>query len=350
MKSFEDICRMTQMQVKSYMKDYLSSKKYNVVSEDGFIYAKGLVPVLLVAHMDTVHTEQCKKIIHDGNKLSSPQGIGGDDRCGIYIIMNLVKEFNCSVLLCEDEECGGIGAKKFTKATYTTKNADGKDVEVKYIDTLDVNYMIEFDRKGNNDAVFYSCDNKDFTNFVTDSTGYKFAYGSYSDISTLMPAAKLAAVNLSSGYYNAHQTSEYVMYDEMMDTVEAGRALIKAECNEPFKYIAKSYSYTNPNYNYGERFDYRSFKEPAKFPVAPKAVEKEEYYGNIYDMPQHTDQRLYEIARNDKTMELEVCIMNLEMREEVLYSEGDTKAECWMNFFLDNPDICFNQVTDYNWC
>ena len=109
MKTFEDICRMTQHEVKQYMKGYLASHKYKVIDEHGYIY--GTVPgepgrpvVGLIAHMDTVHEKQCKEINNINGKLSSPQGIGGDDRCGIFIIMNLVKELHCSVLLCEDEE------------------------------------------------------------------------------------------------------------------------------------------------------------------------------------------------------------------------------------------------------
>ena len=62
MKTFEDICRMTQHEVKQYMKGYLASHKYKVVDQDGFLYAKGDVPVLLVAHMDTVHKEQCHNV------------------------------------------------------------------------------------------------------------------------------------------------------------------------------------------------------------------------------------------------------------------------------------------------
>ena len=134
MKTFEDICRMTQHEVKQYMKGYLASKKYNVVDQDGFLYAKGTVPVLLVAHMDTVHKEQCTEIRNVNGKLSSPQGIGGDDRCGVFIIMNLVKELHCSVLLCEDEEKGCIGAGKFKRATF--KDAEGN--EKKYIENVRV--------------------------------------------------------------------------------------------------------------------------------------------------------------------------------------------------------------------
>ena len=348
MKTFEDICRMTQPQVKAYMKDYLSSKKYKVVSEDGFLYAKGTVPVLLVAHMDTVHKEQCKVIVDNNGKLSSPQGIGGDDRCGVFIIMNLVKEFNCSVLLCEDEEIGGVGARKFTNATFKCDDGNSGIIEKRYISNLDVNYMIEFDRKGNNDAIFYHCDNKDFMDFVSASTGYKFAYGSFSDISTLMSPSNLAAVNLSCGYYKAHTVDEYVDYAEMMDTIEAGRALIMAECDEPFKYVPKVY--VKPTYDYSNyKYPNVNYHAPNSFPLAKREDTREEFYGNLFDGPQYSDERLYKVARNDKTVELEVSIVTLEGGEEILYVEGCSKADCWMNFFMDNPDVCFNQIADYNW-
>ena len=105
MKKFEEICMMNQKEVKAYMTEYLKEMKYdNIISKDGYLYAKGTVPVLLVAHMDTVHQKKCKTITRDGDKIMSPQGIGGDDRCGIFIIMNVIKEQHCSVLLCEDEE------------------------------------------------------------------------------------------------------------------------------------------------------------------------------------------------------------------------------------------------------
>ena len=134
MKSFTDICKMSQLEVKEYAKKFLASAKYSPVVDDGFVYAKGDVPVLLVAHMDTVHKQLC---------------------------IDIVKELKCSVLFCEDEEIGGVGARKFVKS----------DV----FDDVDVNYIIEFDRKGNNDAVFYNCDHKDFTSFVCDNTGIKEA-------------------------------------------------------------------------------------------------------------------------------------------------------------------------------
>lgn len=314
MKKFKDICYMTQKGVKEYMGKYLTSKKYEVINEDGFLYAKGDVPVLLVAHMDTVHKEQCTSIIKDGEKLSSPQGIGGDDRCGVFIIANLVKKHHCSVLLLEDEEIGTVGARKFAKTDY--------------IKSLDVNFMIEFDRKGNNDAVFYSCDNEEFTNHVLDNTGYKLAYGSFTDISVLMPESKLCGVNLSCGYYNPHTVNEYVNYDEMMDTISAAQILITAECEKPFEYVAKTYqsSYYNSNsrtYNsYGYTNDINNM------------------YGNKSDdLPTKASKDIY--------LDLTVAVINEAGQMEYMFASGNTKAECWLDLFTSYPGMCFDDIVDY---
>lgn len=339
MKSFENICKMTQPEVKKYMKKFLINKGYDVVDQDGFLYAKGTVPVLLVAHMDTVHKEQCKTIVCVGDKISSPQGIGGDDRCGVFIIMNIIKELRCSVLLCEDEEIGCIGAHKFVKATRKSTDEAGNDVDVRYIDELDVNYMVELDRKGNNDAVFYHGDNQDFIDFVEDATNFKFAHGSVSDISVLMPEAKISAVNLSCGYYNAHSITEYVMYDEMMDTIAATKSLIKEKCDKPFEYVRKKYEpyhgYTNYNANMCGSY-IRSCAQ--------------KYYNNLFEEPVgYMDEPLANVAINDKNLELEVIIYNESLSEEVLHATGETKADCWMALFLENPNLRFNDIVDYSW-
>ena len=340
MKSFENICKMTQSEVKRYMYKFLTNNQYNVVDQDGFLYAKGTVPVLLVAHMDTVHKEQCKAIIKNDNKLSSPQGIGGDDRCGIFIIMNIVKELNCSVLLCEDEEIGCIGAHKFIDAKRRYTDENGKEIEVRYIDELGVNYMVELDRRGNNDAVFYSCGNNEFIDFVEDSTNFKFAYGSTSDISVLMPEAKLSAVNLSCGYYNAHTVGEYVMYDEMMDTVEVAKALIKQECDKPFEYIKKTYKFCGSSVSYEKPYVRGHYY----------MASEDEYYNNLLDTPpMNSVTPLSQVAINDTSLELEVVIYGNDLSEKTLLATGETKAECWMNLFLENTNLCFNDIVDYSW-
>lgn len=352
MKDFIKICKMTQPELKAHMQEYLTANKYDVVNGDGFLYAKGDVPVLLVAHMDTVHVKQCKAIYKKDGKLTSPEGIGGDDRCGVFIIKNIVKELHCSVLLCEDEEKGGIGAKKFTNATYEVDDGTGNIIKSKYIDHLDVNYMIEFDRKGNNDAVFYSCGNQAFIDFIEDETNFKFAYGSFSDISTLMPAAKLSGVNLSSGYYNAHSVDEYVVYEEMIDTADAAKALIKAECEKPFEYIPKSYpSYYGGSYRSGRYDSAGNSYYGSMYGGSYGGYNGWPNYGSYNNVkePEYSDDRLASNALTDTDLELEVIIYNVDLQEETLTATGETKAECWMTLFLENPNLCFNDIVDYSW-
>lgn len=227
-KSFEKICRMTQNEVKKYVSQRLKETHKEITIADGFVYAQGTFPVLLVAHMDTVHKELPSIIMrakdkNGNNTISSPYGIGGDDRCGIYMIFEVLREFNCSVLFCEDEEIGTIGAEKFTKHPISKE--------------LDFNYIIEFDRKGNNDAVFYDCDNPEFTDFVTREF-FEEAYGSYSDISVIAPHLGCAAVNLSCGYYNAHTTKEYVVIQEMQEVIrQSCKLLARTTEADAFEYI-----------------------------------------------------------------------------------------------------------------
>ena len=228
---FSAICKMSQEKLKETLEAELKKSYEKVISDDGYLYADGKFPVLLVAHMDTVHENLPKHILYteNGNRVSSPTGIGGDDRCGIYMILEVIKRYNCSVLFCEDEEVGGVGATKFTSSAL----ARG----------LNFNYIIEFDRRGKNDAVFYNCDNEDFEKFITKDF-YKTSHGSFSDISIIAPALKCAAVNLSCGYYNAHTKSEYVLISEMRKSIEeACKILERTKESDVFEYVEKEYSY-----------------------------------------------------------------------------------------------------------
>lgn len=142
----KEILRMSQPVLKSHLESVLQKNGYQTVNKKGFLYAPGTVPVLLVGHLDTVHREKPQIICfsEDRRFVMSPQGIGGDDRCGVFMILQLIQCVNCHVLFCEDEEIGGQGARAFAK----------NKVKVK------VNYIVEMDRRGDNDAVFYECDNR----------------------------------------------------------------------------------------------------------------------------------------------------------------------------------------------
>ena len=70
----------------------------------------------------------------------SPQGIGGDDRCGVFALVKAYRLFKIKLwlLFCCDKEVGGLGAKKFCLAHQQHQLP-------REIDDLNI---IELDRKG----------------------------------------------------------------------------------------------------------------------------------------------------------------------------------------------------------
>ena len=302
---FIKLCKMTQKELKLHLIDELKTLGYDPIVDEGYIYAKGAVPVLLTAHLDTVHKQPVRNFTQaayeDGtHRLSSPQGIGGDDRCGVYMILEIIKNQNCSIIFCEDEEIGCIGSQAFCRS--------------KHIHTLNVNYMIGFDRTGRNDAVFYDCENDEFTKFITKTTGHIQTFGSFSDISYLAPMSRIAAVNLSCGYYRAHSLSEYVVIEEMLAIIETVKKLIDTPC-EAFEYIEGISAYDHGNYEEV----YMGYRPPTKGFVSYK---------------QDTD-FLLDISYIDQDAQ-----MNDQIR-------GISEDACWCKFFITHSNICYDDVLDW---
>lgn len=225
MLTFEEIVRKPQQALKKILMSELTHMGYRTKTKKGFIYAKGGLPVMLVAHLDTVHRESVKTICYskDANIVMSPEGIGGDDRAGVYMILQIIKKHRCHVLFCEDEEIGGVGAQEFAAGDIRPE----------------VNYIVELDRQGSNDAVFYDCDNPEFTGFVT-GFGFKEGIGSFSDISIIAPALKVAAVNISTGYYHEHTRHEYVDLCVMDKNIGLVGKMVSSS-SEKFEYVEAVY-------------------------------------------------------------------------------------------------------------
>ena len=96
---------------------------------------------------------------------------------------------------------------------------------------------MELDRTGSNDAVFYQCRNRQFERHIN-SFGFQTAFGSFSDISILAPHLNLAAVNLSTGYYHAHQPGEYVRLDKVEELIGRVEKLLQTK-TERLSYTQK---------------------------------------------------------------------------------------------------------------
>ena len=230
MKKLDDFLRPTQKQLFKLLAKKFKGKA--ILSKGNFILVRGTAPVMLVAHMDTVHEKPVKQICasEDGNILMSPQGIGGDDRCGVFALLKVYQSAQVKpwLLFTCDEEVGGLGAQHFCQA-------HSQGLLPKELDAL--KFLVEIDRKGSNDAVFYDCDNPDFEAYIV-SKGFRTAFGSFSDISLIAPELGVAAVNLSSGYYNAHTLHEFINVAELHETLHRVGEIIAEVSELPrFEYV-----------------------------------------------------------------------------------------------------------------
>lgn len=243
MLSFENIIKMTQKKLfNTLRREYC--RDMAMFQNGSFILVKGEAPVMLVAHLDTVHSKPVSRICKSDDGIwMAPEGIGGDDRCGVFCLKTVREQASVKpwLLFTCDEEEGGIGAHGFVSRVLGKKSKIAGKLKT-------LKYLIEIDRKGENDAVYYSCGNKEFESYIT-SKGFKTDYGSYSDISTIAPELGVAAVNLSSGYYNAHNRHEYINIHHLGKTIERVIGLVNESVSDEvpaYEYI-EAY-YRNPYY------------------------------------------------------------------------------------------------------
>ena len=155
-----------------------------------------------------------------------------------------------------NEEIGGIDATTFVRCL------DKLPAELATLKCI-----LEIDRKGRIDAVYYDCDNLEYEEYIS-SKGFKTACGSFSDISVIAPALVVAAVNLSSRYYNAHQIGEYINRRELDATLHKVVEIISDSAQKDFQRFA--YIEKIPVDLPESHYDYRDFEElpiPKDLPV-----------------------------------------------------------------------------------
>ena len=247
--SFEQLCKLREGGVINLMRQFLS-KKYgeeNVISHHAYVIAKGDIPVALVAHADTVFSKPPVEFFYDETKnvLWSPDGMGADDRAGIYSIMHLVRQgLRPHVIITTGEESGCIGASKMV-SHYKDHPFDA------------LKFIIQLDRRNFQDSVYYDCANKDFEDFIT-PFGFKTEWGTLSDISVIAPAWGVSAVNFSVGYVEEHTKQERLYVTAMFNTISKVKNILEhvsAHEEVPvYKYIEDT-TYGYGYYNYSGWYD-----------------------------------------------------------------------------------------------
>lgn len=226
-QSLKTLINCNQRTLLKYLKHFLSNNYKDVISTKEFLIAKGTIPIALVAHLDTVfeNVQIEKELFYDEkrNVCFCPDGPGFDDKAGVYSIVQLIKRgYKPSIIFTTDEELGCKGADALVK---TFPQAP-----------MDVKYIVELDRRGSVDCVFYQCNNPVFEEYV-ESFGFVMNFGSFSDISVICPYWGIAGVNLSIGYYDEHSYTETLYVGQMFATINKVEEMLKAANEAPiFEY------------------------------------------------------------------------------------------------------------------
>jgi di/tripeptidase len=208
----------------------------------------------VVAHTDTVHKldvinireenlpnaqNELKLALKAYNNFDEPTGIGGDNKCGVFACLELLKELpNLKVAFFVSEETGCHGSR----------NAD-KDF------FKDVGYAIQFDAPENwmvteicmgtrlfkRDSDFFeTCKSVINENF---NGREKYESHPYTDVYALKNSFDFSCINFSIGYYDYHTKNEYVVVEDVISGIKTGRELIEKLGYKFYKEICNDNSY-----------------------------------------------------------------------------------------------------------
>lgn len=239
LKLIRTLTTVSQKKLYNILVQFLKRSGYmNIIKSNMYIIAEGEIPVTLIAHLDTV-SEDFYNTVPDMCLYDKDQDIlhvvtGGtlDDRLGVYSIIEIISAgYRPNIIFTLGEELGGIGAEelvqRFKKSPFSNY------------------FMIELDRRGQKDSVYYTCGNKKFEEYIN-SFGFETAKGSFSDCLIIGETWDIAAVNLSCGYMLEHTALEYAYLEWTHETIEKVKNILEDWVDadyypcEPFKYNIKS--------------------------------------------------------------------------------------------------------------
>lgn len=220
-----------------YLKNVLTEKGYeHYVDKVGNIYAtKGTAEWFpcFVAHTDTVHKvnknltvvqEEIngKEILYGIDSVTKKNsGIGGDDKCGVYLALEMLDTLpNVKVALFVSEEIGCKGSQYadpefFKNVGYAIQfdSPEGDSMSLTLMGRYLFNQTSEFANK--------------VGGLITEHGIKHWAYHPYTDVWQIMEKFNIACLNLAAGYYRYHTDAEYVVIDDVQNGFELGLKIVE---------------------------------------------------------------------------------------------------------------------------
>lgn len=174
-----------------------------------------------VAHLDTVHIykngfklfyqkEDNRTYLFAGDNDKKSVGIGGDDKCGIFVCLYLLKRIdNIKVIFFSQEESGGIGSSNINLDIFN---------DCKFLASVDRWNGHDFINQYNGQTTISKSFKKAIAPLLK-KYDYSYNSGLFTDCFNVMERGlNLSCFNLSCGYYSHHSNNEYVDLNELYNS------------------------------------------------------------------------------------------------------------------------------------
>jgi len=194
----------------------------------------------LACHLDqvqTIHSDDFEVRQEDGmlygwsEANQQHEGLGADDKNGIYICLRCLEECPCvKVFMAVGEEKGCIGSNRADMSFFS-----------------DSFYVLEPDCKGGQEVHTnlkgVACASDEFIKALQlEANDYTLTDGKGSDIFALtLSGIGVSCANIPSGYYHPHKDDEYCVIAELEHTLSFIRHFITTE-HRRFPHIFKTYT------------------------------------------------------------------------------------------------------------
>ena len=234
----------------SYLIDHFEARGYHYEVDDmGNLYVtKGISEYypLVLAHTDSVHDIKemvvkeeylpnsqgekklaLKAYTKDGNL---PTGIGGDDKAGVFICLQLLERFNVIkgfFPVAEETGChGSRGAKEefFNNVGYAIQFDSTEN------DTMSLSLMGT--QLFEQDSEFFN-KTKDL---ILEHGFTEWRHHPYTDTMVLKERFNFSCLNFAAGYYNYHSNNEYVIVEDVLNSTLLGESVIKKLGNKFYEF------------------------------------------------------------------------------------------------------------------
>ena len=220
----------------------------------------------LAAHIDQVQREHSRdfRVVEIGDdvigwspKCHEQQGLGADDKNGIFICLECLRQYDClKVAFFVGDEVGCVGSSRCDLSFFS-----------------DCRFIIEPDRRGADDLITDMCCGDVCSNeFVAAINAKQFGYshntGSITDVGELTERnVGISCLNLSCGYYNAHTSQEYTVLSELENCLHFVRHIIET-CTDVYPFTGGRRSL----YGYLYNSAYSAFQEDEDYEMMDSLI------------------------------------------------------------------------------